>query len=168
MKSDTQVTLNGLTDQGHARLLGHELRLVREARGWTRVQLVKRLPSGIGDRTLLSYESGIRFMTVVRLIEICSALEVAPSAILDRVTKKARDPRSYTLKVNLRAILRDRQEGFGSVRSWAGTRLRDNPNGQLTLAPATVREMSPFLGIEHRELAAYLVAFTSEATAGGA
>ncbi|MFI7679946.1 hypothetical protein [Actinophytocola sp. NPDC049390] len=38
-----------------ARALGEELRRVREARGWSRAQFVKGLPSQIGDRTLLSY-----------------------------------------------------------------------------------------------------------------
>lgn len=161
---EEEAALNGLTDRGFARLLGREIRLAREARGWTRVQPVERLPSGIGDRTLLSYEHGIRFMTVVRLIEICRVLEVPTSLILDRAMEKAADLRRYSFKVNLRSILRDRQEGFEPVRSWAATRLRETTNPELTLASATVREMSAVLGVEHRELSAYLIAFTSEAT----
>ncbi len=159
-----QATPEGLTDRGFARLLGREVRLAREAGGWTRAQFVERLPSGISDRTLLSYEHGIRFMTVMRFVEICRALEVPASAVLDRAMAKARDLSTYSFKVNLRAIVRDRQEGFELVRSWAETRLTETSNPELTLASATVREMSAVLGIAHRELAAYLVAFTSEAT----
>lgn len=161
---DEQETPDGLTDDGLARLLGREVRLAREARGWTRIQLVERLPSGIGDRTLLSYEHGMRFMTVIRLIEICRVLEVPAALILDRVMEKARDLRTYSFRVNLRAIVRDKREGFDLVRSWAETRLRESSGPELTLASATVREMSAVLGIEHSELAAYLIAFTSTAT----
>lgn len=39
------------TDKAFARILGHEIRQARESRGWTRLQLVARMPSGIGDRT---------------------------------------------------------------------------------------------------------------------
>lgn len=38
-----------------SRAIGEELRRAREATGWSRGQLVAQLPSGIGDRTLLSY-----------------------------------------------------------------------------------------------------------------
>jgi len=54
-----------------SRALGEELRREREALGWSRAQLVARLPSGIGDRTLLSYEHGTRHSTALWLIEIC-------------------------------------------------------------------------------------------------
>ncbi len=158
-----QATPEGLTDRGLARLLGREVRLAREAGSWTRAQFVKRLPSGISDRTLLSYEHGVRFMTVMRFAEICRALGVPVSTILDRAMAKARDLTNYSFKVNLRAIVTDGQEGFEPVRVWAETRLRETSNPELTLASATVREMSVVLGVEHRELAAYLIAFTSEA-----
>jgi transcriptional regulator with XRE-family HTH domain len=163
VEQNEQASSNGLTDRGFARLLGREVRHAREARGWTRLQLVERLPSGITDRTLLSYEHGIRFMTVVRLVEICRVLEVPASVILDRALAKANDLSSHSFKVNLRSILRDKQEGFEQVRTWAATRLKETSNPEVTLASATVREMSAVLGIEHRELAACLVAFTSEA-----
>ncbi len=155
------------TQEEFARLLGDEIRLARETRGWTRANLVARLPSGIGDRTLLSYEHGIRHMTVVRLIEICRVLEVPASSILHRATKKADDPRGYSFKVNLREILRDQQTEFEQLRRWAVTRLRETSDPNLTLSAATVREMSAVLGLGHRRLAAYLVAFSSGPTPDG-
>lgn len=48
--------MDELSDKMISRALGEELRRTREARGWSRTQLVERLPSGIGERTLLSYE----------------------------------------------------------------------------------------------------------------
>jgi ribosome-binding protein aMBF1 (putative translation factor) len=49
-----------LADKVISRAIGEELRRAREAAGWSRLQLVSRLPSGIGDRTLLSYEPAPR------------------------------------------------------------------------------------------------------------
>ena len=151
-----------VTDRAFARILGQEIRRAREARGWTRAQLVERLPSGIGDRTLLSYEHGIRFLTVVRLVEICRALGVAASEILHKAMEKARDLRAFSLRVNLRAVLRDKQDEFEPVRLWARNRLKDNPSTEVLLAPVTVREMAAVLGFSHGALAAYLAEFTTE------
>lgn len=155
-------TQDEVTDRAFARILGQEIRRAREARGWTRAQLVERLPSGIGDRTLLSYEHGIRFLTVVRFVEICRALGVAASEILHKAMEKARDLRAFSLRVNLRAVLRDKQDEFEPVRLWARNRLEDNPNTEVLLAPSTVREMAAVLGFSHGTLAAYLAEFTTE------
>ena len=86
-----------VTDRAFARILGQEIRRAREARGWSRVQLVEQVPSGIGDRTLLSYEHGIRQLSVVRFVEISKALGVAASELLARALEKARDLSSFSL-----------------------------------------------------------------------
>lgn len=151
-----------VTDRAFARILGQEIRRAREERGWTRAQLVERLPSGIGDRALLSYEHGMRFLTVVRFVEICRALGVAASDLLHRALEKARDLRAFSLRVNLRAVLRDEQVEFEPVRMWARNRLKDNPSTEVLLAPVTVREMATILGFSHGALAAYLAEFTTE------
>jgi hypothetical protein len=52
--------LKVLSDKEIARAIGKELRSIREAFGWSRGQLVAELPSGIGDRTLLSYDPAPR------------------------------------------------------------------------------------------------------------
>jgi transcriptional regulator with XRE-family HTH domain len=77
------------SDTAIARAIGEELRNARTAVGWSRLQLVSRLPSGIGDRTLLSYEHGTRHLTVLRLIELCHALEVAAPTLLNQAMQRA-------------------------------------------------------------------------------
>lgn len=147
------------------RILGQEIRRAREAKGWTRLQLVEHLPSGIADRTLLSYEQGIRQLTVLRLVEICRALDVAASDLLDRALVKYGDLRGFALKVNLRAILRNTHDEFEPVRRWAAARLEDAPDAPDTpvlLNPDTVREMAVIFGVTHKVLAAYLARFTIE------
>ncbi len=49
-----------VAERAISRAVGEELRRAREAKGWSRAQLVGMLPSGIGDRTLLSYEPAPR------------------------------------------------------------------------------------------------------------
>lgn len=150
-----------ISDRVLAKVLGQELRVARESRGWSRTELVGKLPSGIGDRTLLSYEHGIRTLSVARFVEICRALGVAASEVLDRALEKARDLRAFSLKVDLRALLRDDRPDFEPVRLWARNRLKDDPNADVLLAPVTVREMAAVFGFSHAVLAAYLVEFTS-------
>jgi len=65
------------SDKVISRALGEELRRAREALGWSRGHLVARLPSGIGERTLLSYEHGTRHLTALRFVELCRALGAA-------------------------------------------------------------------------------------------
>jgi transcriptional regulator with XRE-family HTH domain len=153
-----------ISDRVLAKVLGQELRVARESRGWSRTELVGKLPSGIGDRTLLSYEHGIRTLSVARFIEICRALGVAASEILDRTLEKARDLRAFSLKVDLRAVLRDDRAELEPVRQWATNRLREDPTSEVLLAPVAVRELAVVFGFTHATLAAYLVEFTSEDT----
>src|SRR5690349_10328107 len=80
----------GLSDKLFSRMLGEELRCAREALGWSRLQLVARLPSGIGERTLLSYEHGTRHLTALRLVELCYALGVDAPTLLRRALQRAR------------------------------------------------------------------------------
>ena len=152
-----------VTDRAFARILGQEIRLVREANGLTRAQLVELLPSGISDRTLLSYEHGIRYLTVVRFVELCRALNAQPFDVLRRASEKASDLRAFSLKVNLRAVIRDTQDGFEPVRLWAKNRLGDEDQStEVLLSPVTLREMAAVFSLSHRTLATYLAEFAED------
>lgn len=96
------------SDRAISRALGEELRRTREGRGWSRGQLVARLPSGIGERTLLSYEHGTRHLTVLRLIELCRAQEVAAPTLLNQALQRAQiNLQDLVLHVDLRHLLND-------------------------------------------------------------
>lgn len=151
-----------VSDKALARVLGQEIRRAREARGWTRAELVEQLPSGIGERTLLSYEYGARGLTVIRLVEICRTLGTAAAELLGRALEKARDLRSFSIQVDLHAIIRDHRSEFAEVRSWARRRLDENPNTEVNLTPATVHEMAIFLDLSHIVLATYLFEFAAD------
>lgn len=148
-----------LTDPAFARVLGHEIRRAREERGWTRAQLVEKLPSGIGDRTLLSYEHGIRHVTVCRFVEIIRTLGDSASEVLAKALERADDLRGRQLHVNLRRLVKDEKKGFESVRKWAKNRLAHYPSPIVLLSPHTLRELSVALDLTHTELTSYLIEF---------
>lgn len=149
-----------VSDRVFAKFLGKEIRRAREARGWTRALLVEHLPSGIGDRTLLSYEHGIRHLTVPRFAEICRALGVAGSELLRRTEVAAADLTRHVLTVNMRAVREDSTEGFGAVAEWARRRLLAGDGQFVRLEPATVRELAAALDLDHAALAAHLAEFS--------
>jgi transcriptional regulator with XRE-family HTH domain len=154
---------DGASDRALAQILGQELRRARESKGFTRAELVAQLPSGIGDRTLLSYEHGTRTLSVARFIEICRALGVAATEILHNALEKARDLRAFSIKVDLEAILRDERTEFEPIRQWARNRLDgDDPSALVLLPPAAVRELAAVFGVTHVTLATYLIEFTPE------
>ena len=146
------------------RAVGEELRRVREARGWSRAQFVKRLPSGIGDRTLLAYEHGLRQLTLCRLTELTVGLEVDPATVVARGLQRARlHLDRLTLHVDLRALLDHNGAGRGKFRpinQWARNALNENPHGVAEIDAQVVRNLALFTGCSHKELAEYLAQFT--------
>lgn len=149
-----------LSDRAFAKVLGREIRRAREARSWTRDQLADQLPSGIGDRALLSYEHGLRFPSVPRFAEICRVLGVAGSEVLRRAEVESGDLSRHAVTVNMWAVQKDPTDGFSQVAEWARRRLLDADGQFLRLEPATVRELAAAFDLEHEALAAYLAEFS--------
>ena len=61
--------------------IGKRIRKYREARGISQVQLAEKL--GIGNSRVSNWEQGINRPDADILAEICRALEVSPSELLD-------------------------------------------------------------------------------------
>lgn len=126
---------------------------------------MSHLPSGIGDRTLLSYEHGTRHLTVLRFIELCRALGVAAPTLLNQALQRARiHLQNLVLQIDLKHLLNDRSEKFRPMHQWARNKLNENPDGVVELAPASVRELATFVGCTYHELATYLAKFLPEET----
>jgi hypothetical protein len=143
-----------------SRALGEEMRRAREARGLSRGQLVALLPSGIGDRTLLSYEHGTRHLTAIRLIEIGHAVAVDGPTLMARGLQRARiHAENMTLTVDLHALLRDVSPTFRPLHQWARNMLNDNPSGTVKVEMEVVRNLAMFIGCHHLELANHLCRF---------
>jgi transcriptional regulator with XRE-family HTH domain len=166
LSADPVVDSRGVpSDRTIGRAIGEELRRRREARGWSREQLCKRLPSGIGDRTLLSYELATRQLTAIRLIEICRVLEVDPGVLVSRALQRARiHVDTIVLHINLRYLLTDIETSskWRPMTQWARNALNACSNGVIAVEPVAVQNLAWFVGCNRYDLANYLARFPPE------
>ena len=140
--------------------IGEELRHRREVQGFSRAKLVERLPSGIGDRTLLAYEHGLRQITVVRLVELSDALEVGAPIVLGQGLQRARVTlQQIPLRVDLSQLLETTTPQVRPLHQWAKNRLKDSENGVVEVLPPGVRELAASVGFPHQDLAGQLAKF---------
>jgi transcriptional regulator with XRE-family HTH domain len=152
-----------VTEKVISRAIGEELRRAREANGWSRGYLVTRLPSGIGARTLLSYEHGTRHLTLLRFIELCRALGVTAPALLNQALQRARiHLQNLVLQIDLRQLLLDKDDRYLPMVQWAHNKLIEYPGGVVELPPSSIRELATLLGCPYDELAGYLAGFLPE------
>jgi transcriptional regulator with XRE-family HTH domain len=140
----------------YQRVLGDELRRVRKQRGWTRKELQHRLENDISLQTLATYELGTRQCSVVRLAELCLAMDVLPHDVLARVHDRVfSDDRPGHLRVNLAKVVADTQLELLPLRRWAADRLQQTPPGQpaeIHLDLAALERMAELCGLDTVEL----------------
>jgi transcriptional regulator with XRE-family HTH domain len=140
----------------YQRVLGDELRRVRKQRGWTRKELRHHLDSEISLQTLATYELGTRQCSVVRLAELCVALDVLPHDVLARVHDRVfSNERPGHIRVNLARVADDSQPELLPLRRWATDRLQQAPVGQAAevhLDLAALEQMAELCGIDTVEL----------------
>lgn len=159
----TDVQQNDATVRALSRAIGEELRRAREALGLSRAQLVACLPSGIGDRTLLSYEHGTRHLTVLRFVELSRALGIGAPTLLTQALQRARlELSNLTLRIDLRFLLNDKSDKFRPMHQWARNKLNKHPDGIVELGRSSVEELADFVGYTTLELANYLARFIPE------
>jgi transcriptional regulator with XRE-family HTH domain len=146
-----------------SRTIGEELRRTREAKGWSRAQLVNNLPCGIGERTLLSYEHGTRHLTVLRFIELSRELGIPAPTLLNQALQRCQiHLQNLVLQIDLRHLLNDQSGRFRPMHQWARNKLNETPDGVAELPPSSVRELANFVGCTYQELATYLARFIPE------
>jgi transcriptional regulator with XRE-family HTH domain len=164
LRGDKQVnTEDPVVAEAIARALGDELRRVRETLGLSRAAFVRRLPSGIGDRTLLAYEHGIRQLTIVRFLELCDGLEASPPDLLAHALQRAELHLSHLkLRVDLNKVLSERNMNFRPLAQWARNRLNHTPNGIIAMSPDAILELAAVVGHPQDDLTRYLCKFTPD------
>jgi transcriptional regulator with XRE-family HTH domain len=144
----------------YQRVLGDELRKVRKQRGWTRKQLQGRLQNDISLQTLATYELGTRQCSVVRLAELCAALDVLPQELLARVHDRVfSGDRPGHIRVDLAKVVADQQPELLPLRRWATDRLNQSPEGrtrEVHLDLAALEQMAELCGLETVDLIARL------------
>jgi transcriptional regulator with XRE-family HTH domain len=157
-----------LDTANYQRILGDELRRLRKQRGWTRRDLNRRLQSDISLQTLATYELGTRQCSVVRLVEICLALDEVPHDLLSRVHQRMFTESAVgAIRMDLKQIARDDQPELMSLRRWAKGRLAEhNGSGpaEVNLDISALERMAELCGIETVELIERLRKISGPAT----
>jgi transcriptional regulator with XRE-family HTH domain len=149
----------------YQRVLGDELRRVRKQRGWTRKQLQHHLQAAISLQTLATYELGTRHCSVVRLAELCLALDVLPHDVIARVHNRVfADERPGQIRIDLAAVTSDDQPDLLSLRRWARDRLEQAEPGSSTdvyLDLAALEQMAELCGMSTVDLIGRLRALSA-------
>lgn len=109
--------------EAYQRALGEELRTLRKRRGWTRKELNQRLQTEISLQTLATYELGTRQCSVVRLVELCVAMDETPHALLSRVHRRVFTDEPGQVRVNVAAVIEDNHPELLPLRRWCQDRL---------------------------------------------
>ncbi|MET9227427.1 helix-turn-helix transcriptional regulator [Lentzea sp. NPDC003310] len=150
-------TANGQIDTAaYQRVLGDEIRSLRKQRGWTRKELNKRLQTEISLQTLATYELGTRQCSVVRLVEICHALDVPAHEVLARVHERFfGDTPAGHLTLSLAAIAATDNPRILPLKRWAAGRLHALPPGaspEVHLDLAALENMAQLCQLQPVEL----------------
>jgi transcriptional regulator with XRE-family HTH domain len=144
----------------YQRVLGDELRRVRKQRGWTRKELQRRLDNDISLQTLATYELGTRQCSVVRLAELCVAMDVLPHDVLAKVHDRVfSDERPGHIRVNLAKVVSDAQPELLPLRRWASDRLHQTAGSQspeVHLDLAALEQMAELCGMATVDLISML------------
>ncbi|HKS44359.1 MAG TPA: helix-turn-helix domain-containing protein [Amycolatopsis sp.] len=143
----------------YQRILGEELRKLRRRRGWTRKELNQHLQSDISLQTLATYELGTRQCSVVRLVELCLAMDELPADLLARVHQRVFNDEPGKVRLDLARVVEDGQPELLSLRRWAEDRLRQpgSPR-EIQLDLPAVERMAELCGVSPGDLVAKLKA----------
>lgn len=136
----------------YQRTLGDELRKLRTRRGWTRKELGERLQSGISLQTLATYELGTRQCSVVRLAELCLAMDELPQDLLARVHNRLFGPEGSQVRVDLAEVIADEQPELLPLRRWASGRLAAGGSADVRFDRATLEQLAALCELRTEEL----------------
>ncbi|MBB2934432.1 transcriptional regulator with XRE-family HTH domain [Amycolatopsis bartoniae] len=141
----------------YQRVLGEELRKLRRRRGWTRKELNQHLQSDISLQTLATYELGTRQCSVVRLVELCLAMDELPQDLLARVHRRVFTDEPGKVRLDLPHVVADRRPELLPLRRWAEDRLRQpGAPREVQLDKPAIDRMAELCGLASTELLALL------------
>ncbi|OXM67736.1 helix-turn-helix domain-containing protein [Amycolatopsis vastitatis] len=147
----------------YQRVLGDELRKLRRSRGWTRKELNQHLQSEISLQTLATYELGTRQCSVVRLVELCVAMDELPQDLLAKVHRRVFVDEPGRVRVDLRKVVADASAELLPLRRWAEDRLRQTGEhgGEVALDLPALERMAELCGLPTVDLIARLRRYAS-------
>ncbi|WP_245572548.1 helix-turn-helix domain-containing protein [Actinokineospora enzanensis] len=137
----------------YQRALGRELQQLRMRRRWTRAQLVQRLPNELSAQALASYETGTRSCTVVRFVQLCTALEASPHDLLERVHDQvSHEEYPASLKVDLTTLAEDDRPELVPAQRWAATEVARHAAASRDLDLAALESLAALCGLNTVDL----------------
>ena len=145
----------------YQRVLGDELRRLRRQRGWTRKVLQGKLQTEVSLQTLATYELGTRQCSVVRLAELCLALETTPQDLLAKVHSRIfHETSDDYFRFALRKVIADDQPELLPLRRWAQDRLKTSNDSSTDIGVSLLAldHMAALCGLTREELIARLQA----------
>jgi transcriptional regulator with XRE-family HTH domain len=148
----------------YQRILGDELRKLRRSRGWTRKELNQHLQSEISLQTLATYELGTRQCSVVRLVELCVAMDELPQDLLAKVHRRVFLDEPGRVRVDLRKVVADASADLLPLRRWAEDRLRqagEQGGGEIALDLPALERMAELCRLPTVDLIGRLRRYTS-------
>lgn len=104
-------------------ILGDELRALRRRRGWTRMDLLHHVKIDVSLQTLATYELGTRRISVLRLFDLCQALNELPQDLIARVHRRVAHD---CLVADLSTLAGLAEPHLAPLRSWAQQQLRQS------------------------------------------
>lgn len=147
----------------YQRILGDELRKLRRGRGWTRKELNRHLQSEISLQTLATYELGTRQCSVVRLVELCVAMDELPQDLLAKVHRRVFVEEPGRVRVDLHRVIAEAAPELLPLRRWAEDRLRqaadpgpDSSSAEVSLDLAALERMAELCDLPTVELITHL------------
>ncbi|WP_436499601.1 helix-turn-helix domain-containing protein [Actinokineospora sp. HUAS TT18] len=144
-------------EDARAARLGAQLRAAREVRGWSRPEMVARLPCAITFQTLASYESGYRHFTVTRLLDLCEVLDVSAVDLIEKITGRRGE-----VVVSRRALAGSTWPSLTPLRRWASASLtRDPGRDRIVLSATAVAIAAELCGLSAATMDAHLRSTTS-------
>ncbi|HVV13912.1 helix-turn-helix domain-containing protein [Amycolatopsis sp.] len=151
----------------YQRVLGEELRKLRRRRGWTRKELNQHLQSDISLQTLATYELGTRQCSVVRLVELCLAMDELPQDLLARVHRRVFTDEPGKVRLDLARIVADHQVELLPLRRWADDRMRQAAGAtEVQLDRPALERMAELCGIPVTDLMTRLRTMSAPAPGG--
>ncbi|GAA3437283.1 helix-turn-helix domain-containing protein [Kutzneria kofuensis] len=149
------LTIVRIDPMTYQRVLGDELRKLRKQRGWTRKVLQGKLQTEVSLQTLATYELGTRQCSVVRLAEICLALDAMPHDLLARVHGRIfTDAPGEHIRLELSRVVEDAQPELLPLRRWARDRLRaaNARTAEVQLDLPALEQLAELCGVDTVDL----------------
>ncbi|EME58632.1 XRE family transcriptional regulator [Amycolatopsis decaplanina DSM 44594] len=139
------------------KILGQELKKVRQANGWTRRMLIQHMGAKMSIQTLASYELGTRQLSVARLFELCMPMNVLPADLITNVQRRVGANAPVRIQLDLQHVAADTRPELGPLRQWAETLLhQEKPPKTVVLEGLALGLLADLCGMPVDELEAIL------------